>query len=60
MNPIIYIGWAGYPVTGNYDRYVMYGHFAGLSGRIFDYFEQKFMIYPFRQLKKVSEKLSYF
>ena len=41
---------AGYPVSGKSTGYPVSGHFAGLSGRIFDYFEQKFKTYPFRQL----------
>ena len=32
------------------NRYPVSGHFAGLPGRIFDYFEQKLKIYPYRQL----------
>ena len=41
---------AGYPVSGKSAGYPVSGHSAGLSGRIFDYFEQKFRIYHFHQL----------
>ena len=39
----------GYPVSGKSTGYPVSGHFAGLSGRIFDYFELKLKIFPFRQ-----------
>ena len=32
---------AGYPVSGKSTGYSVSGHFAGLSGRIFDYFEHE-------------------